>query len=92
MVTKYNIGGSIMKSKAFENFIKDRCEEILENDSEYRKLIDEMLKHEKKLRTRLDKKQFEDVDKVISSFTSLISHAGRIIYKKCIEDVKIFKS
>ncbi len=22
-----------MKSKAFENFIQDRCEEILENDS-----------------------------------------------------------
>ena len=67
MVTKYNIGGSIMKSKAFERFIQDRCEEILENDSEYQELNYKILEAQKKLKTLLSKKEldlFHEIEKL----------------------------
>ena len=46
-----------MKSKAFENFIQDRCEEILENDSRYQELSYKILEAQKKLKTLLSKKE-----------------------------------
>ncbi len=56
-----------MKSEAFKRFITERCEEILENDSEYQELNYKILEAQKKLKTLLSKKEldlFHEIEKL----------------------------
>ncbi len=56
-----------MKSKAFKRFITERCEEILENDSEYQEFNSKILAKQRKLKSFLSKEEldlFHEIEKL----------------------------
>lgn len=72
---------NLRESKSFNDFVKTRCEEVLESDEDFKKLNSEVLEIEKKLTTLLNNEQlkiFLNYEKLTSECESLIKI---LIYK-----------
>lgn len=75
-----------MESKAFNDFIQARCEEILQSNNTYTEINNSVIESEKNLKKSLNEKQkelFKDFDKKVNI---LHEYVITFIYKNGLQD------
>ncbi len=79
---------NLIESESFRNFVSARCEEILRDDKEFKKLNSDILKIEAELMSLLNEEQTEiflKYEEAISKYESLTIF---LVYKASFNDAK----
>ena len=79
---------SLLESKAFDNFVKERSEEVLQKSTEYQEVHRRVLEKEKEITKKIQAGQFvtfEDFNDFECEIISLISCTKKILYKSFYE-------
>lgn len=75
---------SLLESKAFDNFVKERVIEILQEDEGYVKINEQISKIESKLLKALNKEQRKEYCELESLGENMIDYLQTAIYRTCI--------
>lgn len=70
----------------FENFVDERCEEILKKDNTYWNMIKQVSYIHNKLKLMLSKEQLELLDELETTIAKTHSHAETILYRQGLKD------
>jgi hypothetical protein len=75
---------SLLESKAFDNFVKERVIEILQEDEGYVKINEQISKIESKLLKALNKEQRKEYCELESLRENMIDYLQTAIYRTCV--------
>lgn len=75
---------NLLESKAFDNFIKARCTEILQEDAELKKLNKQILQVESDLLETLNEEQRKIYNELDVCRENLIDYLQCFIYRTCV--------
>ena len=75
---------SLLESKAFDNFVKERVIEILQEDEGYIKINEQISKIESKLLKALNKEQRKEYCELESLRENMIDYLQTAIYRTCV--------
>ena len=75
---------NLLESKAFDNFVKERVIEILQDDEGYVKINEQISKIESKLLKALNKEQKKEYCELESLRENMIDYLQTAIYRTCV--------
>jgi hypothetical protein len=75
---------SLLESKAFDNFVKERVIEILQEDEGYVKINEQISKIESKPLKALNKEQRKEYCELESLRENMIDYLQTAIYRTCV--------
>lgn len=75
---------NLLESKAFDNFVKERVIEILQDDEGYVKINEQISKIESKLLKALNKEQRKEYCELESLRENMIDYLQTAIYRTCV--------